>query len=200
MENTEFRTAAADDLPRILQIIEQARRRMAAAGSRQWQDGYPAPENIAADLANGYGHVICLHPGSRHPAAAAQRSLPAVGPDDGNRRGEVMAYGAIAFDGEPAYDALDGQWLCDQPYVVVHRLAVADEALGQNLGTEFLRHAERLACERGVTSFRVDTNFDNQRMLRILAREGFVRCGKVSYRGSEREAFEKRLTATTERS
>ena len=107
----------------------------------------------------------------------------------------MIAYGAVVFDGEPAYEALEGgQWLSEGPYVVVHRLAVADEALGESVGTRFLQEVERMARQRGIGSFRVDTNFDNHRMLRILAREGFTRCGTVRYRSGEREAFEKRLS------
>ena len=77
--------------------------------------------------------------------------------------------------------------------MVVHRLAVADEALGSGIGREFLKQTEQLARERGIRAFRIDTNFDNRRMLRILAQTGFVRCGKVVYRSGEREAFEKIL-------
>lgn len=196
MENIAFRTATAEEMPRILQIIEQARRRMAAAGSQQWQDGYPASGNIANDLAHGYGYVICRS--AAGPASGADRNgtVRQVAEPGGS---PVVAYGAIVFDGEPAYDAIEGSWLSDRPYVVVHRLAVADEALGRHLGTEFLRHAERLALQRGVSSFRIDTNFDNHRMLRILTREGFTRCGTVGYRGSSREAFEKLLGESGDR-
>ena len=105
----------------------------------------------------------------------------------------IVAYGAVVFDGEPAYEALDGHWLTNGPYVVVHRLAVADEALGQGFGTEFLKHVEQLALRREIRAFRIDTNFDNRRMLRILDKSGFVRCGTVEYRSGQREAFEKRL-------
>lgn len=193
-----FRPAARDDQPRILEIIRQAQRRMAAAGSDQWQDGYPAPENIASDLAHGYGLVACLpsDPPSRGEAPATTRENH---PADATLRTpdthEVIAYGAVVFDGEPAYEALEGgQWLSEGPYVVVHRLAVADEALGKSVGIRFFREVERMARQRGIGSFRVDTNFDNRRMLRILSREGFTRCGKVRYRSGEREAFEKILS------
>lgn len=173
MEQTLFRSATPADVPRILQIIRQAQRRMAAAGSLQWQDGYPAPGNIDDDLKHRYGHVITREGASGEPT--------------------VIAYGAIVFDGEPAYEALDGAWLTRGDYVVVHRLAVADEALGNGIGREFLKQTEQLARERGIRAFRIDTNFDNRRMLRILAQTGFVRCGKVVYRSGEREAFEKVL-------
>ena len=205
MEKTRFRSAAVGDIPRILEIIRQAQRRMAAAGSQQWQDGYPALDDIAADVARACGYVLC-----RTDEAAEEATMKTAGeaaghtnaesgsgenrPEKGNRKEEpIVAYGAILFNGEPTYAEIRGAWLTDGPYVVVHRLAVADEALGHGLGTEFLRHAARLALERGIRAFRIDTNFDNHRMLRILAHNGFTRCGTIRCRSGQREAFEKIL-------
>ena len=99
----------------------------------------------------------------------------------------------MVFDGEPAYGAIDGAWLTGGDYVVLHRLAVADGEKGRGVAAEFMRRTEALARGRGVGSFRVDTNFDNLRMLRLLEKEGFRFCGTVRYAGGERLAFEKRL-------
>ena len=92
---------------------------MRAAGSSQWQDGYPAPGHISADIGRGCGYVLC-RPGVRECRA-------------------IIAYGAVAFNGEPAYEALEGEWLTDGPYVVVHRMAVADGECGKGVAAEFLR-------------------------------------------------------------
>ncbi len=108
-------------------------------------------------------------------------------------QGNVVAYGAVVFDGEPAYDAIEGAWLTDGDYVVLHRMAVADGEKGRGVATEFMRCVEAMACGRGTGSMRVDTNFDNHYMLRMLGRLGFVYCGKVRYRSGERLAFEKTL-------
>ena len=106
-------------------------------------------------------------------------------------QGNVVAYGAVVFDGEPAYDAIEGAWLTDGDYVVLHRMAVADGEKGRGVATEFMRRVEAMACGRGTGSMR--TNFDNRYMLRMLGRLGFVYCGKVRYRSGERLAFEKTL-------
>ena len=172
-EQLLFRPAVPADAPRIQTIIRQAQAQMRAAGSLQWQNGYPGPEHIAADLLRGYGRVLC------RPAASGDA--------------EAVAYGAVSFDGEPAYDAIDGQWLTDEPYVLVHRIAVADGERGRGVAAEFLHRVETLAQERGVKAFRIDTNFDNQTMLRLLERTGFTYCGKVVYRSGERLAYEKRI-------
>ena len=99
----------------------------------------------------------------------------------------------MVFDGEPAYGAIDGAWLTGGDYVVLHRLAVADGEKGRGVAAEFLHRVETLAQERSVKAFRIDTNFDNQTMLRLLERTGFTYCGKVVYRSGERLAYEKRL-------
>ena len=179
MERNEtliFRHAAPEDVERILQIIAQAQRQMREAGSQQWQNGYPAREHIDADLRHGYGYVL-----QRPDIVGAQA---------------VIAYGAVVFDGEKAYDALyEGAWLGEGSYVVLHRLAVADGEKEHGVAGEFFHRTVRLARKRGVASFRVDTNFDNHRMLHILPREGFTYCGKVRYESGERLAFEKRFDA-----
>lgn len=174
-ETLRFRRARPDDAARIIEIIRQAQTQMRALGSLQWQNGYPAPADIGSDIAHGYGYVL------DRPALAA--NAPAT----------VIAYGAVVFDGEPAYDAIEGTWLTDGKYVVLHRLAVADGEKGRGIATEFMRRTEVLARAQGAGSFRVDTNFDNRYMLRTLERLGFAYCGKIRYRSGERLAFEKPL-------
>ncbi len=89
-------------------------------------------------------------------------------------QGNVVAYGAVVFDGEPAYDAIEGAWLTDGDYVVLHRMAVTDGEKGRGVATEFMRRVEAMACGRGTGSMRVDTNFDNRYMLRMLGRLGLA--------------------------
>lgn len=171
MDNSHllFRPARGEDTGRILQIIREAQAQMRALGSAQWQDGYPAAEDIDRDLAKGYGRVLCAS------------------------GGEVVAYGAVVFDGEEAYASIEGAWLGEGEYVVLHRLAVADGWKGRGVAREYLLRTEALARESGLSSFRIDTNYDNRYMLRLLERTGFIFCGKIRYKGGERLAFEKRL-------
>ncbi len=169
MDHLIFRLATAADIAAIMTIIRDAQERMCCAGSLQWQDGYPAEAHICLDIARGWGFVL----------------------DDGV---EVAAYGAVCFDGDPAYEAIDGCWPGGaERYVVVHRLAVARQMLRRGCATEFLHRVERLASGRGVGYFRIDTNFDNEKMLGLLRREGFVYCGEIVCRDGMRKAFEKHI-------
>ncbi|GHU79476.1 N-acetyltransferase [Bacteroidia bacterium] len=161
-----FRKAEQGDTERIWQIILQAKEQMRRMNSRQWQDGYPAVENIASDIEKGYGYVLCEDSG-------------------------VMAYGAVVFDGEPAYGDIHGKWLTDLPYVVVHRLAVADEVKNRGIATFFMQKVQALAKQKGIGSFRVDTNFDNLYMQKMLFTLDFTYCGEVFYDQNQRRAYEK---------
>ena len=168
MEEIRFRRAVAEDRDRIMEIIREARERMRRAGSDQWQRPYPAAEHIVADLERGCGYVL-------------------------EEQGTVVAYGALLFDGEPAYEALRGCWIGTPLYAVVHRFAEADDRLRQGMATRFMRESEALARRCGMRSMRVDTNFDNAGMLRLLAGSGYTFCGEVRYAHGSRRAYEKLL-------
>lgn len=167
MEYT-FRKASDADINRIMEIIEEAKQQMASEGKHQWDEAYPTRANIETDVKNGTAHVILM-------------------------TGRIVAYGAVVFTGEPVYTNIKGSWLTEQPYVVLHRLAVAEETKGHGIGLLFIREVEKLALEAGIYSFRVDTNYDNSRMLRLLEKTGFTFCGYITYPQGSRMAYEKLL-------
>lgn len=167
-QNYIFRQANKADEINIWEILQQAIERRRQDGSRQWQDGYPNPQSIENDIANGWGYLIEIE-------------------------NNIAAYVAIIFEPEPAYEAIEGTWLSNGEYIVVHRVAVADEFGGQGLATKIFSEVENIALKKGVTSIKVDTNFDNQAMLSILKNLGYTYCGEVYLRGSTRKAFEKLL-------
>lgn len=167
-----FRQAVRSDIQRIMEIIEQAKVQMAKEGRRQWNCDYPAQGHIATDIADGNGYVMC---------------------DDA---GYVIAYGAAIFGDEPAYSSIKGEWLSNQKYVVLHRLAVADEMKGHGIATRYMGYVERLASANGIRSFRVDTNFDNVYMLRVIENRNFHYCGEIYYNGEARMAYEKLIQKT----
>lgn len=162
-----FRPADLSDVDRICEIIRQAKEQMRRLGSRQWQDGYPARQDIIRDIEREYAYVLC-------------------------EKKTIVAYGAVIFEGEPAYEHItEGDWLNDGLYVVVHRLAVADEAKQRGIATRFMREVEALSFTERIYQFRVDTNFDNYYMHKMLARLGFTYCGKIEYERGERLAYQK---------
>ncbi len=171
-----LRKATEKDLERISVIMVQAVDQMLREGKNQWDRTYPLPEHIRADIDRGVAYVL---------VRAEEPTVNEAAPET------IMAYGAIVYDGEPAYDALDGKWLSDQPYVVVHRIAVADEFKRQGVATRFMRETERQAVAAGVHSFRIDTNYDNFYMMKMLANLGFTYTGECQYSRGSRHCYEK---------
>lgn len=166
-----FRLAVQADKERIWEILQQAKAQMYREGKHQWNDDYPAPANIDADISCGCAYVLC-------------------------RNEKVIAYAAVVFTGEPVYKQLEEQWLTKGDYVVVHRLAVADEAKRQGIATFFMQEVERLAVDKGVFAFRIDTNYDNFYIQKMVKKLGFTYCGEVVYHpNGKRLAFEKVLKA-----
>ena len=98
-----LRTATMEEVPAIWEIILQAKAQMYREGKHQWDENYPTVPILENDVRRGWGYVLVPDNCSTQPE-----------PD-------IIAYGAVVFDGEPAYDGLwDGKWLSGQPYVVLH--------------------------------------------------------------------------------
>ncbi len=164
-----FRTATSADVDAIWLILQEAISRRKADGSTQWQDGYPNLDTVIEDIAQGWGFVL-------------------------DNEGQVAVYCALILNNEPAYEAIEGKWLSNEDFFVVHRVAVAAKFTGKGFATAIFSRIEDYAKEHKVFSIKVDTNFDNPAMLKILENNGYVYCGQVYFRGSARKAFEKRLT------
>jgi GNAT superfamily N-acetyltransferase len=168
--NYHFQKATLLEIPQIWEIIQQAIVRRKNDGSQQWQDGYPNEDVIRTDIAKGIGYVLLDN-------------------------STIVGYAAILFNDEPAYDQLNGTWLTNGDFTVVHRVAISDNYLGKGLAQKIFLFTEDLALANKIYSIKVDTNFDNIPMLKILEKLGYTYCGEVTFRGSFRKAFEKKLTA-----
>lgn len=163
-----IRPTVLSDLDVVMNIIHQAQKRMLQACINQWQDGYPDRVAVEADMSHGASYVL-------------------------EEEGKIVATGAVSFDGDENYAIIRGRWLSDLPYAVIHRLAVADEALGKGLATDFFEFAYDLCRQKGIQSVKVDTHEVNFPMRGLLQKEGFKYCGIITLKrdGSERLAFEK---------
>ncbi len=161
--------AKEQDFAMIMSIIEDAKQLRKAQGSTQWQDGYPNEQTIRNDYLHHNAYVLT----------------------DGKN---LLAYCAIIFNDEPAYEQIEGKWLNEDPFFVIHRVAITKKELGKGYGNLIFKLIEDFCKEREVYNIKVDTHFDNQAMLSILEKLGYVYCGEVYFRGSPRRAFQKVLT------
>jgi GNAT superfamily N-acetyltransferase len=163
-----LRKAKQSELPIIWEIIQYAIAQRKQDGSDQWQDGYPNETTLQQDLNSGNAYVI------------TEDEI-------------ILGYAAIIFDKEPAYEGIEGKWLTDGDYAVVHRVAASKQAKGKSIGIKFFQIMEDLCRDEKIYSIKVDTNFDNQPMLKILEKLDYTYCGEVYFRGGARKAFEKVL-------
>lgn len=144
-----IRQALMQDLTAIMGIYEEAKLFMRQQGNhKQWTNGYPSNELVQTDIQNGNCYV-CLE------------NDETIG---------VFCF----FDGpDPTYAKIyEGQWLNNEPYGVIHRIAVSAHRKGV---ADFCYDFALKKCD----NLRIDTHNDNIPMQRSLAKNGFTRCGII---------------------
>jgi len=162
----KLRKAEIEDRDTIWTILQQAIERRRQDGSSQWQNGYPNLDTVESDIAKSFGYVMTVD-------------------------GEIAVYAALILNDEPAYSTIEGEWLSNGEFVVVHRVAVDEKFAGQGMVKKLFDHIEEFTKSNGIQSVKVDTNFDNIAMLKILEGKGYSYCGEVCLAGGMRKAFEK---------
>ena len=155
-----IRKATYEDIPALMEIFRQARGIMRASGNmNQWNDSYPSEDIIRQDIDCGACHVLC----EEEKIIATMAFIP--GPD-------------------PTYSVIyDGEWPDNDPYYVIHRIAVLEPGHG----------AARKLIDWGFTKarcIRIDTHKENVIMHHILKKYGFLHCGVILLaNGDPREAY-----------
>ena len=166
----EFRQAKISDLDQIVEIIELSKKYLKETKVDQWQDGYPGKEDLRRDIESGNSYVL-------------------------TNKGEIVATTVISLEGESTYNSIfNGEWITNEEYIVMHRVAVHDKYKGKGIFKELIKEAESLALNKGIFSIKIDTHRDNISMQRAVVKNNFKRCGIIYLEdGSERIAFEKAL-------
>ena len=161
----KIRSSEISDIDKILKIYEKARCFMAETGNpNQWKTTYPSREQVECDINSGKSYVV-------------------------TDEGDIAAVFYFSAGPDPTYSEIyDGEWPDNEPYAVIHRIAVADKGKGivAFVFDYCSSHADRL---------RIDTHRDNIPMQRALLKYGFKHCGIIHISdGSERLAYQKNNT------
>ena len=159
-----LRKARREDRERMLRIIDEARAYQLSYGNGQWADGYPSTALISEDIENGIGYIA---------------------ETDGRTAG-CMAI--VTHD--PSYDAIEGAWITDGPYIAIHRLAFSDEYRGRGLFPSLIASLKELAEEQNAASIRIDTDRRNPIMIHLLEKNGFIGTGFILFEGDRKLAYE----------
>ena len=158
-----IRKAFIEDIEIIMHIYKDARDLMRSIGNgSQWGDNFPPRDSIVSNINSGDLYV-CIE------------------------NQEILGVFYFKVENEPTYKRIDsGEWLNDEPYGVVHRLAGSRKVKG--IGTFCLDW-----CEKQCYNIRIDTHRDNIIMRKVLEKAGYVYCGIIYVaNGSERLAFQKK--------
>ena len=151
-----FETAYEKHIDEIMNIYDCARKYMRANGNHiQWRDGYPSREIIMSDISKGQCRIYI-------------------------RDEKIAAVFSLDYNGEPRFSKLrEGEWLNEDKYVVVKRIAVADDMHKKGIASECFAHALKHAKEKNVYNIRLMTYKDNIAMLKAMEKFGFVCCGSI---------------------
>ena len=166
-----IRPATAADLPAVRPVFEAAKAIMRADGNtEQWAaPNFPGDGLLLHDIARGGGYVIesSVMPGST-----------------GHLAPRIVAYFALLPSPEPTYSHIDGAWLTDEPYGVIHRIASYPDVHG------IFSAIIDFAASR-YPHLRIDTHRDNRIMQHVIESAGFTYCGIIWLTdGTERLAYE----------
>lgn len=153
-----------EDIEEIMSVYESAKSFMRREGNMtQWTGGYPSREIILRDMVAG-NHFSYKDPST----------------------GQLLMVFSFIKGDDPTYACIeDGEWLNNEPYGTVHRIASSGHQGGM---------LERCLgyCAGQVDNLRIDTHSDNHSMQKALQRTGFTRCGIIYIAdGSPRIAFQK---------
>jgi RimJ/RimL family protein N-acetyltransferase len=160
----EIRNTILSDLDRVMEIYEQARQYMRENGNQnQWTNGYPSIWLITEDIKEKSSYV-CL--------------------DDN----QIVGVFRFTLGEDPTYLKIyEGQWLNEEPYGVIHRIASASHRTGV---AAFCLNW----CQSQCSNIRIDTHRDNFVMQNFLQKNGFKQCGIIYLAdGAERLAFQKKI-------
>ena len=151
-----IRPATAADLPALRPVFEAAKGIMRADGNlHQWDaPGFPPDDLLLRDIERDGGFVILS------------------GAEGGVEESIIVAYFALLPSPEPTYDVIDGAWLTNEPYGVIHRMASYPEVHG------IFSAVVNFAAAR-YPRLRIDTHRDNRIMRHLIEKHGFTYCGII---------------------
>jgi predicted GNAT family acetyltransferase len=168
----KIRLSTLDDVPRIMEIIEDAKTFLASKNIDQWQNGYPNTGQVENDILKGESYVVI------------------------NDENQMVATSMFTTNKEPTYKVIQGNWIIDEDeiYGVIHRMAIKKEYRKFGLATFLFEEFHMQLLERNIKSLKIDTHEDNVAMQSLIKKLGYIYCGIIyTNYGDKRLAFEKMI-------
>jgi N-acetylglutamate synthase-like GNAT family acetyltransferase len=168
-----IRKARIEDLNDILEVIKDAKELLRKNNSMQWQTSkYPDASIFLEDIRKGYLYVC-------------------------EEDGKVGGVATLLEEPDENYHEIEGQWLNDEKYYSIHRLAVKSEYYGRGIAKQLFKYFEEITKKAGIKNIRVDTTSENSVMHHLLNIFNYQVCGKIYLKTieeyNERIAYQKTL-------
>ena len=154
------RIADLKDFEKIMKIYKYAQDYMIQSGNpTQWGHFYPDEELIRSDIRQDACKVIYDENG-------------------------IHGVCALFEGADPTYEHIeDGNWLNDEPYLTIHRLAGDGQVHG-------LFQCVADYCKNISRNIRVDTHANNRIMQKLMEKNDFTKCGIIYVKdGTPRIAY-----------
>ena len=166
--------ATIKDIDIIMEIINDAKVYLKRQNLSQWNldDGYPRKEDLLKDI-NNYSCYLYIEDNV------------------------VIGCMSIVFTPDENYEKIDGQWLTNNPYASIHRIAIKNNSHHKRIGVKMLLAAEEIIKNNNIFSIKIDTHNKNIPMTKTILSSGYTYCGIIKLKRSEidnlRDVYEKRL-------
>ena len=153
----------------IIQMYEKARTLLSFHQSGQWQKQEPSRRTIEQDIDKGQLYGLY-------------------------KENQLIGTCALLHE-DPSYKVLlQGKWLNDDPYIVIHRFVIDQSHHRLGYGSKFISLIETIAYEQRIFNIRVDTHALNQPMTHLLLKHRYIECGKAYIEGAgERIVYHKEM-------
>jgi GNAT superfamily N-acetyltransferase len=166
----QIKRSTFDNIPAIIEIINDAKEYLASSQIDQWQNGYPNAMQIEQDILKRESYVVL------------------------NDKNQIVATSMFTTNPEPTYENIDGKWIYEETkkYGVIHRMAIKKEFRKFGLATLLFEEFHLQLKRNNIKSLKIDTHEDNKAMQTLIKKLGYQYCGIIytSYK-AKRLAFEK---------
>lgn len=149
-----IRLATLKDLDRILEIKGDAVKFMKSQNNDQWDENYPAVETFISFIEKDYMYVLT---------------------EDNQILGMM---GLVPYQDEEYKTA---KWSVEGKELIIHRLAIAEEAYGKGLAKKMLQYAIDLARQDRVDIIKLDTYSKNKVAQKLFLDVGFEYVGDIHF-------------------
>lgn len=124
-----IRAAKLDDLKEVMALYKECTVKMNQNGLFNWYDSYPDLETISRDIETETLYILETD----------------------------HIYGAVALNDDQPPEYVNINWeYQEEPYLVVHRLAISPDQQGKGYGIKLMEFAEELAASSACPSIRMD--------------------------------------------